>query len=408
MPKKRTNEQVICDHFTWLLGKRGDVYTADGRSNTPPLGRHSLGVKDRAQALEALRQLDLVKAVETGKLDRSALDPENSVLLPLDEGRAKYEAHVARPRIAGGAKSSTQKRYRAVFDKFIAFAESRGINFWNYVTQQQLVAYAGWLDGESYAYATEYLELTTLKQAILWFIDSNLLPASCRITLKMSKPDESDTYCWSTDEATAIIDHCRERIELNWLANVLTALACTGLRISELSALRWADIDLAKNVIVLTDESNRAPRRRRREVRTIKNRRSRTFPIHDDLREILVTMNTERDGRVFYGPKGGVLKPDTVRRILVRDVLQPLASRFPTPHEEIGFADGRLHSFRHYFCSRCANSGVPEQMLMRWLGHHNSRMVRRYYHLHDDEAQREMGRINFVEPPDTGVNRSAG
>ena len=33
---------------------------------------------------------------------------------------------------------------------------------------------------------------------------------------------------------------------------------------------------------------------------------------------------------------------------------------------------------------------------MQWLGHRDSAMVRHYYHLHDDEAQRQMQRINFV------------
>jgi integrase len=39
---------------------------------------------------------------------------------------------------------------------------------------------------------------------------------------------------------------------------------------------------------------------------------------------------------------------------------------------------------------------VPEQVVMRWLGHQDSLMVRHYYHLHDDEAQRQMQRVNFV------------
>ena len=34
---------------------------------------------------------------------------------------------------------------------------------------------------------------------------------------------------------------------------------------------------------------------------------------------------------------------------------------------------------------------------MRWLGHKDSRMVEHYYHLHDDEARRQMGRIKLFE-----------
>ena len=99
---------------------------------------------------------------------------------------------------------------------------------------------------------------------------------------------------------------------------------------------------------------------------------------------------------VFYGPRGGRLKPDTVRRVLIREVIEPLAHKFPTPEGKRGFSHGRLHSFRHYFCSTCSNSGVPERIVMDWLGHADSEMIRRYFHLHDDEAKRRMNELDFL------------
>jgi integrase len=113
-----------------------------------------------------------------------------------------------------------------------------------------------------------------------------------------------------------------------------------------------------------------------------------------------------RRGHVFRAARGGRIKPDIVRRMLVRNVRTPLAEKFPTPEGEIGFRDGRLHSFRHDFCSVCANTGVPEQVLMTWLGHANSRMIRRYYHLHDTEAQRQMQKLHAISKPTR--TRSAG
>jgi integrase len=109
------------------------------------------------------------------------------------------------------------------------------------------------------------------------------------------------------------------------------------------------------------------------------------------------------DGLVFHGPRGGRLKPDTVRQVLIRDVLTPLEKKFKREGGQVGFADGRLHSFRHFFCSTCANSGVPEQVVMAWLGHRDSAMVRHYYHLHDDEAQRQMERLDFLGKAGGGV-----
>jgi len=47
---------------------------------------------------------------------------------------------IARPAIAGGVKPSTVKRYRAIFNKFIEFAESQGIRQWNHVDHHTLAA----------------------------------------------------------------------------------------------------------------------------------------------------------------------------------------------------------------------------------------------------------------------------
>jgi integrase len=145
----------------------------------------------------------------------------------------------------------------------------------------------------------------------------------------------------------------------------------------------------------VTDESSRK-RVEGKELRQTKSGRSRVLPIHEMLKGVLGRTARSKDGVIFHGPLGGRLKPDTVRNVLVREVLEPLAARFPCPMGEIGFVDGRLHSCRHYFCSVCANSGYPEQALMAWLGHRDSKMVRHYYHVHDETAQRQMSRLRLL------------
>jgi integrase len=403
MPAKRKKERVAGAHFVWLLGRRAGVYYADGRSSRPPAGRHSLGTRDRADALKALEQLDLVMAVKLGRADKALLTPAPQQQLSLAEGRRLYLQHVGRPRVTGGARPASAKRYRPVFDKFELFAAGEGITCWNQVTRRTLEAYAAHLDDAGFAYATEYLELTTLKQVLKWLVEEEHLPPSSLVRLPLSKPQGTATYCWRPEEVREIVQLCRERADLGWLADVLTALACTGLRISELAALRLSDVDRDKNLITLTDDSTRGRRTAGRQVRQTKSGRSRSFPMHRDLLEVLDGLTPATDGLVFHGPRGGRLKPDTVRQVLIREVLAPLQGRFATPQGGSGFADGRLHSFRHFFCSACAGSGVPEQVVMEWLGHSESKMVRHYFHLHDAEAQRQMKRLNFVGKAGDGV-----
>jgi integrase len=360
----------------------------------PNAGRHSLGTSDRDEALQLLAELDRVRAEDLGLIPHSAESSTRGRSLPLEEGRKLYEEHIARPRVAGGVRKSTRKRYRTVFDKFMPFATSRGVTVWNGITSEVLTAYAAHLEREGYAHKTLVNELTTLKQSVRWMIAEGHLRGMKPIELKLRRAESEPAYCYRPNEVKAMVELCRTKPKLKWLGDVIIALACTGLRIAELCSLRWSDLDLDEGRLKLTDETGR-PVNSDRKRRELKSGRSRTFPIHPDLLTVFKD-HPRRDGFVFHGPRGGRLKPDTVRRILVREVIQPLVPKFPSPDGEKGFRDGRLHSFRHAFCSNCANNGVPERMVMLWLGHGDSEMIRRYYHLHDEEARRRMNQLDFL------------
>jgi integrase len=394
-----------------MVGLRNGTYYADGRSNQVKLGRYSLDSKDREVALHNLRKLDLKKAVEHGLAAQSIVSEHGPKSLTLEEGRNRYLDSVrARKSISGGS-DKTSSRYHAIFDKFDRYCRKRGVHSCLQVTKSLVEGYALWLDDKGYAYRTRYLEVTTIKQFIKFLVEEGHLPQSCLIRIRMTKALDSDAYCYRPEEVAAILNRCQESERLQWLYYVLAALIYTGMRISELASLRWSDIDLEAGFIRLTDERFSANRTGGQQKRELKGKRGREFPIHAELRVILAAIPQSRDGKVLHGPSGGKLKPDLVRRTLIRDVLRPLAKHFPLPAGATkGFKDGRVHSFRHYFCSMCANNGVPEQVLMRWLGHRSSQMVRHYYHLHDEASQAAMRSVQFVptNQPRTQGPQSSG
>jgi integrase len=395
MPRKRNKEQIRGQYFVWLLGARNNgVFYADGRSNRQDAGRHSLGTRDKEIALQQLAQLDLVRAVQLGLAPSTVLDDSSEKLVTLEQGQELYLRHIRRPSVMGGVKPASVKRYRAVLNKFVQFCHGEGIHHWNGVTKLVVGAYGAWLDDDQgYAYATEYLEITTIKQSVKWMVGEKHLPSSCLIALPLKKPQDTTTYCYKTEEIEAILTRCYEREDLIWLGDVILALSHTGLRIGELAQLKWTDFDLTSNMLRLIDASRQGSKEQRSKARTTKSQRDRSLPLHERFRDRLKHLSHHQDGRVFHGPMGGQLKPDTVRNVLIREVLEPLAERFPAQAGEKGFRDGRLHSARHYFCSWCANEGVSEQTLMTWLGHRDSKMVRRYFHLHDQESQRQMMKL---------------
>ena len=53
--------------------------------------------------------------------------------------------------------------------------------------------------------------------------------------------------------------------------------------------------------------------------------------------------------------------------------------------------------------SACDNAGAPQALLMAWLGHQDSAMVRHYYHLQNAESQQHMTRLSFTGKGDHDV-----
>ena len=142
MPKKEPEKIIVdCAYFQWRLRQRQGVWYADGRSNKRNLGRNSLGTRDYSEARKNLKELDLVKAQELGLAETPRIARIESTPLPLDQGWQLYREHYFRPRATGGIRKSSQKRYRAVFNKFIRFAKSKGIASWNRIDSKVVNEY---------------------------------------------------------------------------------------------------------------------------------------------------------------------------------------------------------------------------------------------------------------------------
>jgi integrase len=353
----------------------------------------TLGTRDKSEAFKELKDLDFRMAVKYGIAKEKQHATLTSTSLTLKEGVADYLQFVARPRSLKGGSRNTLKRYAAVFNKAVPFFEKLGIRTWNEVSERTLQAYGTHLLKQSYAFATQGLEIVTIKQALNHWIKLRLLPESQQFDLEIDKVVESTAYCFTSQEVEAMIEHCRKNEHLRWLADVIVGLGYTGMRIGELSQLRRSAIDLDRGVIRIVDDSRSAidPKSG---VRTTKSGRCRTVPIHASLRPVLDRLCLANAGDVvFRALRGGQLRPRNVLTTFIDEVIEPLKGRFPAREGEKSFYDGRLHSLRHHFCSLCASNGVNEQTLMAWLGHTNSTVTRRYFHLDDATAQFQMSKL---------------
>jgi integrase len=380
--------------FVWHLRCRGGVYYADGRYNKADLGKHSLGTRDRAEALENLKKLDRKKAIELGILVPSK--PPTNADLPIEEGWRIYMEDRKKPQLFGGISEGSAKRYESVRAKHEEFCRKHGILLWQQINAENAEAYGLWLGKQSYADRTTHFEVTEVKTVMNWLIDQKRLSPEHRVVLLLVKPEGCDAYCYTIEQVSDMVLYCKAN-ELVWLADVLIGLACTGLRINELASLRWSDLDQKAGMLRLTDERWSHRRIKLGSARHTKGKRTRCLPIHPDLMKVLVRLPKTVDGLIFHGPLGSKLQDSTVLRNLKDNVIDKLKSKYPTPPGELGFEHGKVHSMRHYFCSESFRNGATEAQLLEWLGHRDSKMVAHYRRLRPDDSKKLMSSMRLLD-----------
>ncbi|RMF62121.1 MAG: site-specific integrase [Bacteroidetes bacterium] len=161
--------------------------------------------------------------------------------------------------------------------------------------------------------------------------------------------------------------------EILWFADVVRFAAGSGLRLGELCALQWKDVNVEEALVVV--------RSNRREHRT-KTGDERTVHISPDAAEVLRRLYAERGrqgGYVFQSPGGeGRLSYARTSRLFRK------YRRMAQLPESLTF-----HSLRKTYGTVLASAGVPLRTIQKLLGHSDIRITARTYADVFAEAVRE-------------------
>jgi integrase len=169
-----------------------------------------------------------------------------------------------------------------------------------------------------------------------------------------------------------------------------------GLRLGELRALRWDDVDLADGTIRVS----RSWDVKDGEVEPKSRKGTRTVPILGLLRDHLVELKatTGRDGRdLVFGAKGD--RPFTPSYMRKRARLAWDAADAKRAEEEL--------EPLHTFVSLLHAAGIPLERIGDYVGHSGTYMTERYRHL--VEGQRDADRLladRFLTLADTAARRA--
>lgn len=166
--------------------------------------------------------------------------------------------------------------------------------------------------------------------------------------------------------------HVEEALETDGMPAGLLALY-TGLRLGEICALKWTDIDWERGTVTVRRTVQRLKqagkgRRTRLMIGTPKSPAScRTVPAPEFLLEQLEKMRWKSRSEFIFGTEAGAAEPRTVQRRFCR-VMKALQ------------LDGvHFHTLRHSFATRLLELGVDVKTVSLLLGHSSARTTLECY-----------------------------
>ena len=240
---------------------------------------------------------------------------------------------------------------------------------------------------EQYAAGTVRGIMTVLKASLKAAVGMNLIAHQYTDCINGPKVEEKAVECFSKEEQKKIEEYVIRRTRKSKLTGILICLY-TGIRIGELFALEWKDIDLKSGTLSVRNSCHDGWGQNGyyKIIEQPKTKTSRRLiPIPKQLLPYLNRLKKDSTGSyVIYGQG----KPISVRSY--QRTFERMLRELKIPHK--GF-----HSLRHTFATRALECGMDVKTLSEILGHKNPMVtLSRYTHSlmeHKSEMMNKIGRL---------------
>jgi integrase len=205
-------------------------------------------------------------------------------------------------------------------------------------------------------------EVNTLKRLFSVAIDLEKIETNPAHKAAVPKAPEGRCRYLTADELHRVLQACPE-----WLRPIAGLAVALGTRRGELLAVRWEDINLKADTILLWKT---------------KNGKMRPAFLNDLALEVLGSMGEGRH-------KGsGLLFPDVTPA--------QVSVAFIRACEDAGIDDFSFHDLRHCYASQLRMAGADLHDLQKLLGHSDPRMTNVYAHLSNEHLATAARRLDSV------------
>jgi integrase/recombinase XerD len=247
---------------------------------------------------------------------------------------------------------------------FLAFLRDTGKDRLEQVSRRDLEAFVEREQDRGLKLSSVKTNLDRVHAFLQFLIEEEVIPAGVlvrkiRLRLPQYLPRAMDPA--DVRKLLSVIEDVRDR------AMVLVLLR-TGMRISELLALRASDINIKERTISIREGA--------------KTRRGRITYFSTDCRDVLRDWLQRRDAHkevLFYARGRSTLHYSSARHLFNKHL-----SRAELTHK--GYT---IHCLRHTFASELLNAGMRLECLQQLLGHDSIQVTRRYARLTDKTREEE-------------------
>lgn len=337
---------------TWT-GRAFVGFKRDGKQNIKAVyGKTEAEVKRKLKAL----QKEIIK-----------FEPQESVKLTLSELLDDWLNNIKRLELKDSSFDRTEATIENQIKPLIGFLQIQSISM------QDIQQFVNELNNKGYSYSTIKKAYNAVNATLNLAVERDYItknPCSRIVLPKRAKRAKSDIVCFTDAEVEAI---CREALRKYSTGRykykhgyAFIVLLNTGMRVGELLALKWDNVDFVNSYIHVTETRGQVKDRTKSEQKyTTVDRSTKTesgdryIPINKQTQEALDYFKSlgYSSPYVMANSDKGVLSYRNLHRALT-NILE---------HNHINH--GSIHSLRHTFATRLFRNGVDVKVISEILGH---------------------------------------
>lgn len=247
------------------------------------------------------------------------------------------------------------------------------------LTTLEIAEFCGWLQQEKKLSETSVSQILRFFKAAYGYAQKQD-PALGQIDFIFPKSESKEVRFLSREEQRKLTDHCSSRNDSCCFAVLL--MLQTGLRLGELCALTWRQVDLETNTLTVSKSLSRSlssdSGHSSLQLTSPKSRKSaRTIPIGIKAQILLKEHYCSNPSSYVLTGSDQCMNPRT------------LQYQFGKITQMLELEGVTLHTLRHTFATRCVEAGVDMKSLSEILGHSNVTITLEKYVHSSMQSKRE-------------------